>query len=205
MNPASSFSALSRVLHWTMAVLILVMLFIGIGMVTTSSRYQTLVSIHRPLGAAILLLVALRLVNRLLTAQPPLPQGMPWHLRVAAHASHVALYALMFAVPLAGWSMLSAGGYPVELFGPLRLPPIAPHNMQLYAALRHAHTILALLLFATFLLHLGAALMHALIYRDGVFASMATLKVKPGADSQPPSGSEGQDSNRPRIQPAPRG
>jgi cytochrome b561 len=178
MKDANTFPLVSRVLHWAMAAMILAMLFIGIGMVTTSDSYQALVSIHRPLGVAILVLVALRLINRQLNPPPSLPAGMPRHLRFAAHASHVALYALMFAVPLAGWSMLSAGGYPVVLFGPLHLPPIVPHNAALYAVLRHAHTILALLLFATFLAHLGAALMHAFVFRDGVFPGMASLALR---------------------------
>jgi cytochrome b561 len=46
-------------------------------------------------------------------------------------------------------------------------------NVQLYALLRSAHTYLALLLFATFVMHFAAALFHGLIRRDGVLASMA--------------------------------
>ena len=69
--------------------------------------------------------------------------------------------------------MLSAGGYPVVLYGPLQLPPIVPQNPELFATLRSAHTVLALLLFATFLAHLAAALAHALIFRDEVFPSMS--------------------------------
>jgi cytochrome b561 len=69
--------------------------------------------------------------------------------------------------------MLSAGGFPIHLFGSVYLPPIAPQGVRLYAFLRSAHTVLALLLFATFLAHLGAAMFHGLIRRDGVFSSMA--------------------------------
>jgi cytochrome b561 len=79
----------------------------------------------------------------------------------------------MFAMPLIGWSMLSAGGYPIVLFGGMHLPAIAPHSPGLYALLRPAHTVLAYVLFATVLGHLGAALFHAWVRRDGVFASMA--------------------------------
>ena len=83
----------------------------------------------------------------------------------------------MFALPLVGWGMLSAARYPIVLYGPLELPPILPHDAALYAALRTAHTVLAFLLFATFILHLAAALMHALVYRDGVFPSMASWRT----------------------------
>jgi cytochrome b561 len=97
---------------------------------------------------------------------------MPMLLKLGAEASHWLLYALMFAVPMVGWAMLSAADYPIQLVGTLHLPPILPHDRALYAILRPAHTVLAFLLFATFLAHLGAALTHALVFRDGVFRSM---------------------------------
>ena len=61
----------------------------------------------------------------------------------------------MLAMPLVGWAMLSAGGYPVVVLGWLQLPAIAPHDAALYAVLRQAHHWLGYLLFATVLLHLG--------------------------------------------------
>jgi cytochrome b561 len=174
------FTIFSRILHWTMAVMVLAMLFIGIGMAASLSDYHWLVSIHKPLGILILILVAVRLVNRLLNPAPPLPEGMPAWQRFAAYASHVVLYALLFALPLVGWAMLSAARYPIVLYGPLELPPILPHDAALYAMLRAAHTVLAFLLFTAFIAHFGAALMHALIYRDGVFPSMAPWKTRAG-------------------------
>jgi cytochrome b561 len=156
-----------------MAAMVLAMLFIGAGMVASLTDYHWLVSIHKPLGIAILILVAIRLINRLLNPAPPLPEGMPGWQRFAAYLSHVVLYALMFALPLVGWAMLSAARYPIVRYGPLELPPILPHDAALYALLRTTHTVLAFLFFTTFIAHFSAALMHALIYRDGVFQSMA--------------------------------
>jgi cytochrome b561 len=175
MSAASDrFSLLQRVLHWLMAVMILAMLFIGIGMVATvSPAHWTLVSIHKPLGIAILVLVLVRLAARVMRGAPPLPADLPAVQRFGAKASHAVLYGLMILMPLAGWAMLSAGGYPIVLYGPFHLPPITPHSDALHAVLRVAHTVLALLLFAVILLHLAAALFHALVRRDGVFDSMA--------------------------------
>lgn len=168
------FSPLARFFHWTMAPLIVAMLFIGVGMVATVSRaHDTLIAIHKPLGIALLALVVLRAAVRLRRGSPPLPSDMPALQRLAAKGSHVALYALMVAMPLIGWAMLSAAGYPLTLIGRLHLPPIAPHNVALFAVLRGLHTWLAFALFATVLLHLAAALFHGLIRRDGVFSSMA--------------------------------
>lgn len=172
-RPAVRFPLLSRILHWTMAVLVLAMLFIGIGMVsTTSSRYYDLLTVHKTIGIVILALVAIRLVNRLIDPPPPLPADLPTWQALMAKASHIILYALMFALPIIGWSMLSAGGYPIVIFGAIDLPAILPHDIALFAILRTTHTILAFALFATFLAHLGAALFHGLIRRDGVLRSM---------------------------------
>jgi cytochrome b561 len=173
------FSALQRALHWLMALMVLAMLFIGAAMVSTlRPRFLTLIAIHRPLGVAILILALLRLAVRWRLGAPPLPRDLPFLMALGARLSHVALYGLLIAMPLVGWGMLSAGGYPIVLYGALHLPPILPHDDQLHAILRSAHTVLAYLFFATILLHVAAALFHALIRRDGVFRAMAGFGPK---------------------------
>lgn len=173
MTRSTHFNLPARLLHWSMAALILAMLFIGVAMVTSLADYHALVVLHRPLGILILLLAAFRLANRWRHPPPPLPLDLPAWQRHAAHASHIALYGLMLAMPLVGWAMLSAARYPVALVGPLVLPPILPQSPGLYAWLRGLHTVLAYALFGLILAHLGAALIHGLIRRDGVFSSMA--------------------------------
>jgi cytochrome b561 len=173
-NTSRHFSPLARLLHWTMAVLILAMLFIGVAMVATVSHaHATLIALHRPLGVALLVLALIRVVVRLKNGSPSLPDDMPALQRFAAKASHLVLYGLFIAMPLIGWAMLSAGGYPVTLFGAWHLPAIVPRNVDLFALLRALHTWLAFALFATVLAHIAAALFHGLIRRDGVFSSMA--------------------------------
>jgi cytochrome b561 len=173
-KPARHFSPLARLLHWTMAALILAMLFIGVAMVATVSHaHATLIALHRPLGIALLVLALIRVVVRLKNGTPALPDDMPALQRFAAKASHRVLYGLFIAMPVIGWAMLSAGGYPVTLFGAWHLPAILPQNVDLFALLRALHTWLAFALFATVLAHIAAALFHGLIRRDGVFSSMA--------------------------------
>jgi cytochrome b561 len=170
------FTVLQRLLHWLMAACILAMLFVGVGMVSTvAPKYVPLLATHKTLGIAILLLAVIRTGVRLRAGTPPLPLDMPAPMRLAARLSHYALYALMIAMPLLGWGMLSAGGYPIVLFGDIRLPAIAPHSNELHALLRSAHGWLALAFFALILLHIAAALFHALVRRDGVFESMAPV------------------------------
>jgi len=164
------FTPLQRLLHWLMAVCILAMLFIGVGMVSTvKPKYLTLVSIHKPLGIAILALALVRLAVRLRYGTPPLPADLPEPMKLAAQLSHYALYVLMIGMPLLGWGMLSA------LFGGVHLPAILPQSDGLHTLLWNAHFYLAFVFFALILLHLAAALFHALVRRDGVFDAMAPV------------------------------
>ena len=93
----TQFNFLSRLLHWTMAAMILAMLFIGVAMVASLADYHVLISLHRPLGIAIFVLAIARLANRLLSPPPPLPASMPRLERLAATASEFTMYGLMFA------------------------------------------------------------------------------------------------------------
>jgi cytochrome b561 len=179
IRPLLRFSPLQRTLHWLMAICILAMLFIGVGMESTvMPKYLTLISIHKPLGIAILVLALLRLVVRLRSGAPPLPADLPEPMKLGAYLSHYALYALMIGMPLIGWAMLSSGAYPVVLYGGIDLPAIAPHSDSLHALLWDAHFYLAFAFFALILLHLAAALYHGLVRRDGVFESMAPVPTK---------------------------
>src|SRR5271168_4893256 len=176
-NEQPRFPVLMRVLHWLMAAMVLTMLFIGAAMVASLLDYHSLVSIHRPLGIAILILVVIRFVNRQFSTLPPFPATMSSQERFIAHASEILLYTLLFVQPLVGWGMLSAARYPIVLYGPLHLFPILPHSVMLYAALRKAHTILAYLLFLAFIAHFSAVLFHTLILRDRLFSRMAPYRV----------------------------
>ena len=190
MNPKTTtrrqqFTVSMRFLHWLTAALVLTMLGIGVAMVASLANYHKLVSIHRPLGILILLVVVTRYVNRRLSALPPFPATMSSQERLVATASERLFYALLFVLPLVGWGMLSAARYPIVLFGSLHLFPILPHSVMFYAVLRKAHTLLAYLLFLMFIAHLGAILFHTLIVRDGLFNRMAPWRVR--AFSNPPA------------------
>ncbi|MRT27083.1 cytochrome b [Enterobacteriaceae bacterium RIT697] len=190
MKQNNRFHPALRVIHWLMAAAIMAMLFIGVAMVSTvSSLHGLLVAIHKPLGLMILVLVIVRLWLRFTTATPALPPTLPGWQKALAHLSHWALYAMMLAQPLLGWAMLSAAGYPVTL-GHLVLPPIIPLSNDAWALLRTLHSWVALALFVTVLLHLAAALFHALILRDGVFSSMTGIRTRftPGALDNPADG-----------------
>ncbi|HDR9035884.1 TPA: cytochrome b [Burkholderia vietnamiensis] len=173
MKGTTTFGLPARLLHWVMAAMIVTMLFVGVGMVASvSRRHDFLVALHKPLGIAVLVLVCVRIAVRLSTKAPALPDDLPWWQKFAAHGSHLVLYALMVAMPLIGWAMLSAGGYPVTLGGGVQLPALVAADPATFAWLRVAHRVLAYLFFVTFVAHFAAALYHGLIRRDGVVRAM---------------------------------
>jgi cytochrome b561 len=178
ISAGKPFTVLQRSLHWLMAALILAMLFIGVGMVSTvMPKYAVLLATHKTLGIAILALALIRLGVRARYGAPSLPADLPEPMKLAAVLSHYALYTLMIAMPLIGWAMLSAAAYPVVLYGNLRLPAILPQSDEMHTLLWNAHFYLAFAFFALVLLHLAAALFHALVRRDGVFESMAGVSL----------------------------
>jgi cytochrome b561 len=171
-NRQPRFPLSMRILHWLMAAMVLSMLFIGAAMVSSLANYHRLVSIHRPLGILVLVVVIIRYVNRKFSRLPPFPVTMSQRERHVAQYYELLLYTLMFVMPLIGWAMLSAGNYPIVMYGPVHLPPILPASPVLYAILRRTHTILAYVLFATFLVHFSLVMFHTLVVRDRLLRRM---------------------------------
>lgn len=171
---ANSYDRVARSLHWLMALLLL--LTLAVGMVMTdlplSPRRLAIYSYHKWAGVTVLLLLLLRLYWRLTHRPPGLPASMPaWEVTVA-HAAHWLLYALMLAVPLSGWLMSSAKGFPVVYFGVLPLPDLVAKDKALGELLQNLHGVLAYALLVLVVLHVAAALKHHFIERDDVLARM---------------------------------
>lgn len=170
---ATRFAVPSRILHWLMAPMVIGQLLIGVTMIASMAYYPLLLAIHRPLGILILVFALVRLVNRLTHRLPPFLDTVgPVERRIASWSEYL-LYALLFVQPLTGWATVSAARMPITLIGPVHLFGIAPHSIDVYAALRWCHGALAFLLFATFTAHLTAVLFHTLVLRDGLLDRMA--------------------------------
>ena len=136
------FTALMRLFHWLTAALVLTMLGIGVAMVASLADYHRLVSIHRPLGILILIVVVIRFVNRHYSTLPPFPATMSPRERSVASASELFLYALLVVQPLVGWGMLSAARYPdraVRVDAPL--PHTSPQRNVVRSAAQGPHGI----------------------------------------------------------------
>jgi cytochrome b561 len=169
---AAKFTIPSRILHWLTAVLVFAALFIGFVMVNSTGGYVTLRLVHMTFGAVILVVVVVRIVNRLTHRPPALPATVGRAERLMVVGSELTMYVLLLAQPLVGWAMVSASGTPVVVFGALHLPAIAPVSLAVYSALRQTHSVLAYLLVAVILAHVSAVLLHTITLRDGMLGRM---------------------------------
>ena len=173
------YNTLSILLHWVLGAALVGIFFFGVYMADLpfSPQRLKLYNWHKWAGISILVLSALRLLWRLTHPAPPLPakieQAMPgWQLK--AHlATHFALYALFFVVPLLGWAYSSAAGFPVVLFGQWPLPDLVAPDKDLAAILKNLHKLGALALGGLVVLHIAAALKHQFIDRDGLLQRMS--------------------------------
>lgn len=164
-------------LHWVAALLIIGNLAFGLYMVDlplspAKLRYY---SWHKWAGVTIFLLSALRLLWRLAHPAPALPPSMPAWQRLAANASHHALYLLFFAAPLSGWLFSSAAGFQTVYFGVVPLPDLLAKNKELADLLKLVHRFANYTLAALVVLHVAAAVKHHVVDRDDVLARMLPL------------------------------
>ena len=169
----SRYSAVAIALHWVLALMIVASFCFGVYMsdLPFSPQRLKLFNYHKWAGITILLLSALRLLWRL-GHKPPADLPMPAWQRTAAHAAHWAMYALFFAVPLAGWAYSNAAGFPIVWFGVLPLPSLVGADKALAESLKELHGVLAYGLAAIVVLHVAGALKHQLIDQDGLLRRM---------------------------------
>lgn len=163
------YDAVAMALHWLLALAIVGAFGVGLYMADLpfSMTRLKLYNWHKWAGVTILALSALRLLWRLAN-KPPADLPMPaWQVK-AAHWTHGLLYALFFAVPLAGWAYSSAAGFPIVWFGVLPLPDFVPVDKALAETMKEAHKLLAYGLAVLVLAHVAAALKHHFVDRDGL-------------------------------------
>lgn len=172
MNRAERYSRVAIWFHWTIALLVIANLAIGLLHESLLSGVSGAMGLHKSIGLTVLALTAGRVAWRLMHPAPPLPGHVSRVERGVAHLVHVVLYALLVILPLTGWMMASgAKRYPLNWFGLFPVPylPIAP---DLAGVGHDGHEVLGWLMLALIVLHVGAALRHHFILRDGIVLRM---------------------------------
>jgi cytochrome b561 len=178
MRPAS-YKPLAKALHWLTALLVLLTIPAALLMLTPGierSVQDPLFIFHKNIGVVILVLVALRLAYRTVNRPPPLPDSVPvWQCHVAS-INHWLLYGLLLAMAISGYTRVTAGGFPLEALDAMGLPRPVPRSDSLAETAKTIHATLRYPLIALIVLHIGAALHHAIIKRDGVFQRMLPFR-----------------------------
>jgi cytochrome b561 len=173
-NTTNSYGVVAKTFHWLIALGIVGMLIVGFIMadMEPSPTKMTLYGLHKATGALILMLVVLRLTWRFFNAAPQLPKTLtPWHHHLAK-LSPVTLYTLLFLMPLSGYTLSVAAGYPVNFFGLFTLPSLLPKNPQISKIAVEVHKYGAFAFIGILVLHMSAAFYHHFILKTNVLRRM---------------------------------
>lgn len=184
MKQTNQYTQVAIALHWVIALAIVLQLVSGLWMTSAihekanqSLAFQTY-QWHKSLGLCVLMLSLLRLIWRIAHPAPALPAGMKRWQRIAACGTHVLFYIIMIGMPLLGWIMVSSSkfGLPTFIFGLFEWPhlPLAnlPNKESISQLSTKAHETVAFGLIGLIGLHIGAALQHQFLLRDGLLVRM---------------------------------
>lgn len=174
-DPDFQYRRTARLFHWAMAMLVIPMIAAGVLMVQPDldrSLQNALFLFHKNVGVLLLILVAMRVIYRWRHPPTALPGDLPGWQKRAAALSHVSLYALLFIMPFAGYIRVKAGGFPIESLDWLGVPSLVPRSDALAETAKTVHYFAAIALGAFVALHIGAAIYHGFIRRDGIFSRM---------------------------------
>ena len=172
MAPAYTITA--RILHWLTASLILFTLPLGLVIANNwgGPLQDQLYDLHRSIGALIIPIILVRVVYRFGHPPAPLPDDIPAIQQLAANATHWALYALLIAQPFVGWIGTSAYRAQIMVFGLFELPPIWPEDRAFSDQVLFVHGLMGLAIAGLLTAHIGAALHHHFVRRDGILTRM---------------------------------
>ncbi len=192
-NTAAGFGLVAIILHWTIALLVFVMLALGNimgALASTDPLRHVLLDSHKMIGLTLLALVAMRIVWRLANPVPVLPKTLKSWQRICARASHFTLYMLTVLIPLTGWALFSARVQTptLMLFDTLPVPalPVLQYfdsGAKAVVLFWQVHDVLGGLLVLLVLIHITAAMRHHFVLSDNVLRRMLTARLAENADS----------------------
>lgn len=162
VNESSRYGRVSRILHWTTAILFILMIPMGVfaSMIPEGIWYRTeYMVVHKSIGLIVLGLFVARLVWNRKSKRPGLDASLKPVEKKLAHGAHIVLYVLMFAVPVTGYFMTSLHGYPSYFFFIELQPLLAESEAYKIWGLFHKY-ILQYLIYLILGAHVLGALKH---------------------------------------------
>ena len=173
-NSSSEYGLLSKALHWAMALIIITLLGVGIYMadLPTDTEEQKqyayqFFGLHKSFGVVALVLIVLRLVWLRVSPAPTLPAVFERKERIITKAVQGLLYLLMILVPVSGYLMSNAGGYPINFFGIAELPALIGKSKEIGGIAHEAHGIMGFAIIGLIVLHVAGAVKHRLKDKNG--------------------------------------
>ncbi|MBC7783286.1 MAG: cytochrome b [Burkholderiales bacterium] len=172
--PGEEYSGFAKLMHWTIAACVLFMIPAGIAMANLpdGDLKNALYTLHRSTGVLVLALMLIRLAYRLINGVPAPEPTLTTFQRVVSSIVHLALYGLLIAQPIIGWVATSAYGAQISVFGLFTLPAIVAKDEALAKPLFEVHELIGFAIAGLLVMHIGAALFHYFIRRDGVLQRM---------------------------------
>lgn len=171
-----------RVLHWLVAIAVLLSLATGLAFgflgyertvsLLGNTLTNTLYTTHKTLGVSILLLMTLRIITRVAFVVPDHEPPLNAFERIVSTSVHHLLYLALVVMPLLGWAATAAGGFPVEFFH-WHLPGLIGRNELLSEQLFIWHERLGWAIVVLLVLHIAGALFHWRIKQDNVTKRMS--------------------------------
>jgi len=180
MTTSSAYSKTAIALHWIMAIFIFAVFPLGVYMheLPPSPARTELYQYHKWIGLTVLSFATIRLLWRMSHRPPTLPASISRWQQKISHSVHHALYLLLILIPLSGWMMSSAKGYPTIWFNLIALPDLVGKDKFLADFFQETHEILNFTLLGLVVLHILAALKHHFFDRDGILARMLPFLTK---------------------------
>ena len=175
-NLPDRYGLVARSFHWLTAVAVLSLIALGVYMTELSYYHedrQWTYTWHRGVGVLVFGVAVLRLIWRHIDPPPPSPPSHSPLIRRLSQAGHWTLYLMLFAIPISGWIMSSADGDPVSVFGWFGVPAPFGKVDGLEEIAGTTHEIFAYGTAALLVGHVGMALKHQFIDRDGTLSRMA--------------------------------
>lgn len=167
------YGATAKVFHWLVAGLLAIQVPLGLLMpdIRRSMPPGNAMILHVSIGISILLVIILRFLWRLM--HPVAPEGhLPAWQRVISETVHWLLYAAVVMTTITGWFFESASGWKINLFGVVPLQNLVAEGSPLGRSLGSWHVTLVWILLSLIAVHILAALVHLLVYKDRVIYRM---------------------------------
>ncbi|KZN62969.1 cytochrome b [Pseudoalteromonas luteoviolacea] len=176
-NSKKSYGLVAILIHWLMAIAIFFMFGLGLYMVELTYYdpwYKGALDLHKSIGMSLIALWVLRLLWRQVNERPDELPG-PKLEQVAARVGHFLLYVLMLLILVSGYLISTADGRPISVFELINVPafPWSFDNQE--DIVGEVHFWLAWALIGFVVVHIGAALKHQFINKDGALSRI--LKV----------------------------